>query len=340
MTEMLELRNNAADLPVGNESVNDSVFEYQLLRGHARTDGSWKSTEELQEEYIRLTDTLVYKMTDGVEVVDHETGERSTRTPDYVVWLDKSARPLAWLTKRLWPLLAEDKDGNVPKMPDFRFVNVDREQWIGTIDPEGIGETSVDNVDPQIIRSLRSIFLQDPKDRPDKIDESIDEAPTELDGKTVLIVDEVHASGRTLAIATNFFRRAFPESDIASCHWMGGVTMMGSATGNADLPVWYRDDSSLGRGIANRDVSVSQKSLNRTQRLGAWFLSTRLRNPDRTSELLRKELRQLSEDAKNGKVLIIPSMQRSTPDVIERATRLNNMTLGEYKAARQKSHKA
>src|SRR5690606_2842337 len=94
-------------------------FEYQLLRGHFRTDGSFKNDDQLRSEYVSLTDSLVYKMTEGVTVEDPQTKERVVRKPDVVVWLDKSARPVSWLTKELWDTLAVDENGHVPKMPEF-----------------------------------------------------------------------------------------------------------------------------------------------------------------------------------------------------------------------------
>src|SRR6185436_11400821 len=86
----------------------EQPFEYELLTGHKRTDGSWKSSEELKTEYVHLTDELIRKMTEGVRVVDAVTGETENKPVDYVVWIDKSARPVSWLTKELWPTLAVD----------------------------------------------------------------------------------------------------------------------------------------------------------------------------------------------------------------------------------------
>jgi len=310
-------------------------FEYTLLTGHARSDGSWKSTEDLQREYVRLTDDLVYKMTHGVEVTNKETGETEFKKPDYVVWLDKSARPLSWLTRDLWDTLAAEPDGSVPEMPQMRFVNIDREQWISTVDPTGSGRTDVGGVHQDIIRSLRSVFLTQKPNMPEDLSDSrIDTMDSQFDDKTVLIVDEVRSTGRTLAIAHNFFERAFPKAQIATAHWMGGMAMKGGATGNADLPVWYRADTVLGRGVSDRDTAISGKSTNRTQRLGQWFLSTRLRQNDSSSTQLRDELHHLAADVRAHKVLVVPSSERDIDDMIERAERLNDMTLDEYRAAR------
>lgn len=309
-------------------------FEYELLKGHNRTDGSFKSDDQLRTEYIELTDELVRKMTEGVTVQNKETRELETKRPDYVIWLDKSARPVSWLTRELWPLLATDKDGVVPEMPKFGFVNIDREQWVNTVDPDGSGRMDINRVDDTVVRSLRSIFVS-PKYKREGLTPDIDTAPSQLDGKTVLIVDEVNATGRTLDIAAKFFERAFPSAQVAGAHWMGGVAKKGEATGNADLPVWYKENDVRGRGIGNRDEVASRNSKSRTQRLGGWFLSTRLGEPDESSIKLRKELQHLAQDAANKEVLIVPSLKRDLGDFDERAERLNAMSVEELAAKRQ-----
>lgn len=319
-------------------------FEYQLLTGHYRSDGTYKTTEQLQTEYIRLTDELVHKITDGVDVIDPATDKVEHEKVDYVVWLDKSARPVSWLMHDLWPFLAADSEGNIPPEPASRFVNIDRNQWTSSVDPQGQGVTNVADISPTIIRSLRSIFLVNHQDRKQGLTEQIDNAPTQFDGKTVLIVDELVSSGRTLAYAQDFFKRAFPEAKIAGTHWMGKATTknQGLAVGNADQPVWYSDETDLGRGVANRNIDLSltrgndKKDYANAQRLGAWFLSVRLATPDPLSNRLRSELHQLAEDAKAGKVFIEPSLFRDEEDYDERALRLNDLTsLPKYIAAKR-----
>jgi len=310
------------------------AFEYSLLRGHARTDGSLKTDEQLRSQYVELTDKLIHLMTDGIIIFDHKTQEVLTEKPDFVVWLDKSARPVSWLTKELWPVLAPDAQGKVPDMPQFRFVNIDREQWVNTIDPTGTGTMNIDKVDDTIIRSLRSIFVA-PSHKHGELTKDLDSAPTEFDNKTVMIVDEVRSSGRTLEFSQRFFEKAFPTARIATTYWMGSAVMIDGVTGNADLPVWYKDYTVKGRGVANRDERISQRSKSQTQRLGAWFLSTRLGEPDPASDQLRLELHQLAEDVKNGRMLVVPSSTRDPEDYDERVERFNHMNFAEFKAKKR-----
>ena len=308
-------------------------FEYSILSGHRRTDGTWKSGEMLRSEYVHLSDGIIDLMSNGVEVLNPETQEIEKKPVDYVVFLDKSARPVSWLVKELWPILAKDSSGKVPEIPEIRFVNIDREQWISSIDPNNVGITNVDGLDNSIIRSLRSVFLEKPQNFNGKIDETIDNEPAQFDNSTVLIVDEVRSSGRTLKYATGLFKRAFPTASIVGKHWMSGIVMRNGAVGNADLPVWYSDKSVKGRGVGNRNADLSLVSNNSAQRRGARFLSTALNEPDPMSRQLRVEIRQLAKDVKLHRTLFEPALSRSDEDYERLATKINGMSFEEYKVA-------
>lgn len=307
-----------AELPPQPDQAIPANFDYRILTGHKRTDGSWKTDHQLRMEYVQLTDGLVHKMTDGIWVDDPETGERRLEKPDVVVWLDKSARPVSWLAKDMWNRLAADpQTGAVPDRPEFRFINIDREQWVNLIDPEGVGIVDMSRVDESVIRSLRSVFVL-PAYKSHGLTPEIDKAPSELDGKTIMLVDEVYASGRTLEYAQSFFKRAFPSARIGSTYWMRNISFIGGAIGNADLPVWYKKNDVGGRGIGNRNDAISGASDISTQKLGRYFLSTRLRESDPRSERLREELRQL---ATHPDVPVLPSIER--PDQEDRMLRLS-----------------
>ena len=296
------------------EHSSQEPFHYELLTGHNRTDGSWKTDEQLHMEYIQRTDELIRKMTEGFEVTNPDTGDKEMKVPDAVIFLDKSARPLAWLTNELWDKLAADADGNIPKKPDFRFLNIDREQWVNTVDPDGKGYMDISKIDETVIRSLRSIFV-DAKYKQKGLTEEIDTAPASLDNKTVMVVDEVLSSGRTLDIAEKMISRAFPTAEVGGTHWMGGVAQKGQARGNADIPVWYKEKDEYGRGVGNRGDA---NSTNLTQRLGTAFLSRRFPEVDQKGLQLRKEIHEL---AKNPDVPVRPSTYRE--DYEERVEQYN-----------------
>lgn len=293
-----------------------SASPYRLLVGHPRTDGTWKSGRALRMQYLQLTDRLIEKATTGVELRD---GSGTVR-PDAVIFLDKSARPISWLLRDMWSRFSPLEVGGAPSpRPALLFLNIDRLQWVTTVDPHGQGFMDVDRVDPSIVRSLRSVFVE-PRDKRDGLTDAIDSAPAALDGKTLLVVDEVYSSGRTADIAARLIQRGFPTARIATAHWMGGLVARGGATGNADIPVWYDESSEYGRGIGNRQVGggTHRISDNVTQRLGAWFLSTRLPQLDERGALLRRELRMLAHEPD---VPLRPSLDRE--DVIERIEWLN-----------------
>lgn len=121
---------------------------------------------------------------------------------------------------------------------------------------------------------------------------------------------------------------------------MGGLTTRGLAVGNADLPVWYSDKNELGRGIGNRNIDLSLKSKNPTQRLGAWFLSAALQKPDPLSIRLRQELHHLAKDVEENKVFIEPSGDRELEDQDERALRLNHLQSFQEYLVQKRKHDA
>lgn len=298
-------------------------FSYALLKGHNRTDGSYKTDEQLRMEYLQLTDRLVNVVTKGAKDTDPATGEEVTRPYDNIIFLDKSARPVAWLMKEMWPTFASDADGVVAPLPAINFLNIDREQWVNTVDPNGTGYMDVERVDPSVIRSLRSIFIK-PQDKANGLTEEIDTTSTSLDGKNILVIDEVLSTGRTLDIANKFLRRAFPTATVSGTYWMKGVTTRNSglSRGNADLPVWYNEKVATGRGVGDRN-SYSSSSENLTQRLGRWFLSSRFDKPDKSSLQLREELKHL---AHFPDVPLRPSVDRDDEDYDERLARYNRTT--------------
>lgn len=74
-----------------NHHLSDNAsdeFSYKLLKGHYRTDGSYKTDEQLRMEYIQLTDRLIYEITKGGAVVDKATGVETVRPYDTVIFLD------------------------------------------------------------------------------------------------------------------------------------------------------------------------------------------------------------------------------------------------------------
>jgi|GEM_PF-1304793 len=327
--------------PTPDSKPSDEAFTYELLKGHGRTDGTYKTSQQLRMEYITLTDQLIDKIQGGAYRTNPETGQVEKQPFDHVVFLDKSARPVAWLMQELWPKLAFDEDEKPTPMPTIDFLNIDRHQWIDLMDVNGSGMLEVDHLPKHITRGLRSVFASPVVKHgiekeieaaaeegvtlhPDSFLERFDTTPTLLDGKNVLIVDEVRSTGRTKDIAVKLLSAAFPTAHIEGTFWMSSQTARltpkagGIAFGNADLPVWYREDTVLGRGIGDRQLESGVEPKSLTQKLGRYFLSSRLPEVDPLSLKLRRELHEL---ATNPDVPVRPSHYRDDYD--ERMARLN-----------------
>src|SRR4051812_9696807 len=96
----------AFDRRVGDRR-EDSLYDpgYRIL-----------DTPELRVKYLHLTDEMINKI--------------AQQGTEAAVFLDKSARPVAWLMHNLWDQLApRNDDGTIPPEPEIKFMNIDREQW-------------------------------------------------------------------------------------------------------------------------------------------------------------------------------------------------------------------
>ena len=160
--------------------------------------------------------------------------------------------------------------------------------------------------------------------------------PTILDGKRLLIVDEVSRTGSTLRIAEFLFKAAIPEiahvEGTYFWHPKEPVIKAGSEYMLTSVPVWYDPSTSIGRGIgelnedfyrrryeyyrklSEQDDRYDLRKL-RTQAFAASVFSAPHLNPDGTlmsleaekvSRELGKELRKLSDDFKSGKIFFTP----------------------------------
>jgi hypothetical protein len=188
-----------------HQEFEDNDFSYEILRNPYD-----------RMHYVHLTDNLIERM-DG--------SNTSFPKPDYVVFLDKSARPVNWMVQSLWDTLAaKDADGNTPDRPQSLFVNIDARRR----------KDESDNA----MADLRSLFtIDEPLEGLSAMDQE-----TLLDGKEVLVVDEISVSGDTLQYADELLQRAYPSAHIRTFAWMDGApkTAGGPKTNN---PVWYERNS-------------------------------------------------------------------------------------------------
>ncbi len=271
-------------------------------------------TPELRAEYISLTDSLIQEM--------------ATQHTDVAIFLDKSARPVAWMVSELWDTLGPKlADGSTPPPPEIKFLNIDREQWgviLGRSEDQGI---SIELLPQERVDELRAVF---------KPILPQDSADTMLTGKKVMLVDEIRVSGDTLEMAHKILARAFPDAeDIQSHYWMNGKVKIDPKSGsryNSEIPVWYSDREVTGRLIANRDSSKSNQSNSQRQRIGRFWLSTAFREPDHQGIELKREVKLMAEELKNHNLPYLPSplWDEETEPVEDRIKRINGMTVEEY----------
>ena len=260
----------------------ESVFNYEILRN-----------PELRAEYITLTDDLVRKLVE--------------KKIDVAIYLDKSARPVAWLVNELWDVLApRGEDGEIPKRPKTKFLNIDREQWGAVIGrPEDKGGMNIDRLPADRLWELRALY------EPIK-GENKQYAQSLLTDKNVLIVDEVSVSGDTLTMSEAILKHAFHDAaSIEGTYWMGGkveATKTGERR-NTKIPVWYSDTQITGRLVGNRDSSKSSKSSSSRQKIGGYWLSTPFREKrDEDGLRLKREVKRLGDDLRRHKILYRPTI--------------------------------
>lgn len=211
--------------------------------------------------------------------------------PDTVIYLDKSARPSEWLVRSLWETLATANDGEVPRRPETRFLNIDRYPWLRKMgvpqrEIESIGPSGFDlekiAPTPEAVREelakIRLLFVKDSRREqlPDGTEREIklteDNWVKEVwkmplrgnlgkaEKPHLMIVDEMRSSGATLDIAQRLLAAALPETRVSGTHWcVPAKKSLGMVEGELQktenwAPVWYNKHREGGRGIGNVDV--------------------------------------------------------------------------------------
>lgn len=308
----------------------EKPFKYELLGECNESTGRWISGEKLRMDYLHLTDNLIHKITDGVEVIDDTTGEKEKQPYSTVVFLDKSARPLSHLVREAWPHFAKNvESGEVPTMPDFKFLNIDRRQYIDQLDKNGSGIIEIDRIDQSFIWSLRSAFLTPEGKRQieegEGLTEEVENMTATLDNKNILVVDETFYSGDTVKIATRLLQRAFPTAHIDGTHWM--KEKVGGFSRN---PVWY-SEALMGRGVSNRYAELGNHALksipddNFYAKKSGHFISSphwRKRPGLRDSQYYQL-IQEIKELTSNPDVPIMPSLGRDEEDLLDRIVAYN-----------------
>jgi hypothetical protein len=281
-------------ISAGDESTNQDQLAHELEAIHAsnetderipyrQLDGAFsRSGESLRARYVNLTANLIHEI--------------EASHADTVIFLDKSARPVEWLVEEFWDLFAERHGDKTvpPEKPEMKFINIDREPfrpYLGGIEDEASGGMiHLNDLPQEYIDNLRRAFARPEGASGDRSDQSY------LDGKRVMVVDEVKATGDTLRFAAAMMKKAFPEADMSWAWWMRPVVVAGrdGVAKPVEVPVWYTDAQPEGRGVVD---PVSPKH----------FLSRAPQSPDGLALQLRQEIHQLGKDVRSGAQRFAPS---------------------------------
>ncbi len=242
--------------------------------------------ESLRAMYINRTE----------EVIDRVVRAK----PDMILFLDKSARPVAWMMREFWSVFVPNEP-----MPEMKFVNIDSAEWThrSPDDPRPTDEEVDAVVIPEEAKDeLRDIFTSKTTnpDPTEVVESNQSEVPsgenTYFDGRKVLIIDEISTTGTTLRFAERVIRETFPEvEEVETTAWMRGEHFERRGYKyTREIPVWYHKSREEGRMVGDIDRSQS------------FWLSRRFDAPDPLSVQLRQEIRQLAEDVRSGAQEIIP----------------------------------
>ena len=246
---------------------------------------------KIVNEKINVNENIIHYIKDTALLISVIDGRLNSGVPyDHVIYLDKSARPVSWLVNLFWDDFAlKEGDGKPVKRSKHTYINIDRAPWFRNVginvDDDGRqkdnGELAtysdfadhVRNLSQKHLAEIRALYIAGGIE-----EESANwvlSRPTFLDGKRVLIVDEVSRTGSTLDIAKLLFRLAIPEAAVIDgtyfWHPAEPLLKMGEENVLTSLPVWYDPATLTGRGIGSTDPYYYRKCYERylTQDTGA-----------------------------------------------------------------------
>lgn len=274
--------------------------------------------------YVTYTANLISRI-DGTSTEFDKNPELAK--PDHIIYLDKSARPVSWLVNTFWSDFAEGKP------PENSYLNIDRLDWFArsgvevdvngySKNPDGsphrnnFSDFRPENLDDEDYARIRGLYI--PKGIPNEDAAEIMQTPSSLDGKNILIVDEVARSGATLEIAKYLISHAFPEAKSVqgAYFWSSGskTSLDGQEQQMLSVPVWYDSTTSEGRGAGEIDPAFYrdyherfQTNRTRAQKYGSIVLGA---IPDLTKEKthssreLMREITQMRQDFDDGKIIL------------------------------------
>lgn len=309
---------------------------------------------------LSIDETLGLMVGRTAELIGTLNGEGTDFGPkiDHVVYLDKSARPVSWMVDEFWD------DFSSAERPEKDFLAIDRRIWFKKVGIELEPNEYIREADgssrpavagdfikafkemPEEVRldwlaRIRSLFIADGIE--DEDPQKILSTPTVLDGKNVLIVDEVSRSGSTLGIASYLLDQAInygkDEKDASRLKsldgfvfWQDGTKQVQSGNGTTETqmgepPVWYRhggQDDWIGRGVKDIDPQfylneymANPNNHTRALNYGSFVLGVPMsekdldEEPGQVSRELASEMKRMRHDYEKGHIL--PTLPSRAP---------------------------
>ena len=286
-----------------------------------------------RKEELPIDETLGRMVGATAETIEAILGERDTKTPraEHVIYLDKSARPVSWLVDEFW------QDFTAEPRPEKTFLAIDRRNWLKPpytdekadsreYVTEASGEKKlaraedfhVERVPTELLAGIHGLYVEGGIPA-DATPEEVMEMPTVLDGKNVMIIDEVSRSGATLGIAQKLIGAAIPKVQSVTGHvfWRAGSFQLDNGESQmASAPVWYPEDAddASGRGVMDinelyyKNLYLQEPSQqNLALMKGAFVLGEPLLKPEeergQKSLRLRGEVRRMREEYEAGHIL-------------------------------------
>ena len=281
--------------------------------------------DDTLSDYVRYTADTIAVITGETDDGLSDNAANYPAPVDHVIYLDKSARPVCWLVNSFWD------DFTNAKRPPHSFLAIDRVDWFRRAglksDQDGrdieTGERLTfsefqareDHISLAELAGIHALYVEGGVNTVGA--EEIMNFPTKLDGKRVLVIDEVSRTGSTVNIAKTILKRAIPNiGEIETYQFYQATGLVTNPqTGekeNAEVPVWYRQTPE-GRGIGDPNERFFETRYQNTptpktlaQRLGSYVLGAfiNLGNEEgQPSRELAKEIQQMRQDFDQGKIL-------------------------------------
>ncbi len=313
-----KFRVNVDDYPIFRQ-------QYQKTENVDRNDDVRWQIDRTMSQYVTETAGLIAAIDGTAEKFEKN---KNLEKPDHVIYLDKSARPVSWMVNMMW------EDFSDGERPEHSYLNIDRNDWFRRVGlhPNEYGYVEMPNgemerlkpadlveaaerLPDELFAGLRALYVDGGVETEDPAE--IMKMPTVLDGKNLLIVDEVGDTGSTLEIAKYIMKRAIPELNFVDGEYFWHPETKALRNGDKQrlsVPVWYKSDRTEGRGIGEIDEAYYGKKFeenptprNRARKLGAFALSSYVNLEKENGQLTRKltkEMRQMKEDYEAGKVFL------------------------------------